>query len=325
MRRTAMFAGFCFVAFVMGGYSWAEEPAEGSEEEGLGKDAEEGSEKDAGKDGSEPSDEAPPFEKLLELNGPQIFGGTVKVDGENVEILFNADGQVKAAFEGKGIVDSKSPEMTGSNRRFIRKGDKKDGGQGKEKGKEEEKLVPGLCAAGIGDGLWTSKFGFLGDAWIEMGFRVPNILTRQSSFLLRVNWDKGAGYETNFFQSIAYMSKGTPKGLIPNTLPEYKGHPEKWFPRKGDSVKVEFGIKGGQCVLRLKDQDVITLPKVADKGGKISLAFSKLVFTIDNMKISGKVDKAWCEKQLAELKKKGKLKVKEEPKPGALDGEKKAP
>jgi hypothetical protein len=41
------------------------------------------------------------------------------------------------------------------------------------------------------------------------------------------------------------------------------------------------------------------------------------------MKISGKMDKSWCQKQLDELKKKGKLKLKEDPKPGALDGEKK--
>jgi hypothetical protein len=286
----------------------AEEEEEEWEEEEEGEDegeASAGKEADAGKDGEkgrtsvESKDGA--FDRLVEANGPLIFGGKVKVLGDRFEVLFDGDGQVKAGFEGKGIHDSKSEDMKGANRKFIRLKDKKD--------KEEEQLIPGLTAIGIGEGTWLSRFPVAGEPWVEMGFRIPNLIGKESNVRIRVNWKKKTGYETNFFKSISYVSDGTVKGTNVTPIKEYQGTPNTWFPRKGKSVKVEFGVRDGRMISRIDARDVVMLQKPIDRGGHIGITFSKLLFTIDNLKVSGKLDRAWCEKEIEKLRAAGKLRT----------------
>ena len=77
------------------------------------------------------------------------------------------------------------------------------------------------------------------------------------------------------------------------------------------SLPVGFGIRDGGLATQIKSKDVVNIPakKVKDRGGKIAIVFSKLTFTIDNLRIRGKVDREWCQEKLTELKKAGKLKV----------------
>lgn len=279
----------------------------GNETPGGEKDAKAGGsasgKADKGDDGTTTLAKLPPLEKLLELNSVAIFGGKVKVNGDKLEVIFDGDGLMKAGFEGKGIIDSKNEEMTGANRGFIIQ-EKKDG---------VEKLIPGLAALGMGEGTWVSRFPVAGGAWVEFGFRVPNLITQDSNFRLRVNWERNSGYETSFFQNIAYVAGGTPKTSIMTDLKEYRRAPSRWFPRKKESVKVEYGIREGNCVVLMNGKEMVSVPKVADKGGRVAIAYRKLVFTIDNFKISGQLDRAWCEKEIERLKKQGKLKVGDEP------------
>jgi hypothetical protein len=273
------------------------------EESGSGKEPprKENEPRQEGGEGTTTTDNLPPLEKLLELNSAAIFGGKVKLNGSLFEVVFDTDGEVQSGFEGNGIIDSKSQQMTGSNRNFIVQ-EKKDG---------VEKLIPGLAAVGMGEGHWVSRFPVKGKTWVEFGFRVPNLITQESSFRLRVNWEKGVGYETSFFQSIAFVAGGVPKTNVMTDIKEYRRAPSRWFPRKKESVKVEYGIREGSCVVRMNGKEMVSVPKVADKGGRVSIAYRKLLFTIDSMKISGELDRAWCEKRIAELQKEGKLKVAE--------------
>ena len=248
------------------------------------------------------------FERLVEANGPLLFGGKTKVEGDRFEVLFNGVGQVKAGFEGTGIHDSKSDEMKGANRRFIRLKQKKNND-------EPEQLIPGLAAIGIGDGSWVSRFPVAGEPWVEMGFRVPNLIGKESTVRVRVNWKKKTGYETNFFKTISYISNGTMKGTQTTPLKEYQGPPTTWFPRKGQAIKAEFGIKDGRVISRLDSKDLVELSKASDRGGHIGLSYSKLLFTIQNLKVSGKLDRAWCEKEIERLRKEGKLKTAPDPSP----------
>ena len=284
-----------------------EEEEEGEEEGEEEEEAAEPAKKDGGAKGTAVPRELP-FEKLVEINSRAIFGGKAKVRGEDVELTFSADGEVKAGFEGTGIIDSKSPEMTGSNRKFIRLKDKKN----KD---EEEQLLPGLCAAGVGEGAWVSRFTLAGSPWVQMTFRIPNLIGVQSAFKMRVNWNKGAGIETNFFQTVSTLSSGKPKATKTTSLPEYKGPPLDWFPRKGPGVKVEFGVRGGKAQVRLDGKEIASMAKVGDKGGKVALTYAKLLFTIQDLKVSGKLDRPWCEKRIEELKASGKLKTVADPAP----------
>jgi len=241
----------------------------------------------------------------VEANSSTLFGGKAKVTGEDLEVLFTGDGQMQAGFDGKGIIDSKSPEMTGVSRNFIII-EKKD---------NVEILVPGLCAVGLGDGTWTSKFPIAGKPWVEFGLRVPNLIGLQSKMLVRVNWEKNSGYETGFFNSVSYVSGGSPKASQPSALKEYKSHASQWFPRKDKkaSLKVGFGLADSRCVVRIGSTEVASLKKAFDKGGKVGFQFSKLVFTLDNLKITGKLDRKWAETRIEELRKAGKLKLQYEP------------
>lgn len=103
---------------------------------------------------------------------------------------------------------------------------------------EEEKLLAGLTAIGMGEGLWISRFRLAGETTVKFDMRVPNILTRESSLGLRLNWDGKSGYESRFFNSIARISRGRVRGARSTTLRKYKPHPRKWFPRKDEPVPI---------------------------------------------------------------------------------------
>lgn len=284
----------------------AEDEEEGDEGEEAGED--DSADDDSGKKESEKPTTAgaePPLERLLEINSAQLFGGKVKVNGDSFEVTFSADGEMAAGFEGKGIVDSKSEEMRGVNRTFIQI-DKKD---------NREVLLPGLSAVGIGDGVWTSRFPVAGKPWVEFGMRVPNLIGSQSNIKVRVNWQKGTGYETNFFNNVSFIAGGSVKSLQSTPIKEYQPPTYKWFPRKDRKagLKIGFGIRDGKCSVTIGAREVASIPKPLDKGGKIIIAYSKLTFTIDNLKVSGQLDRKWAEEQIANLRKSGKLKLKADP------------
>jgi hypothetical protein len=246
-----------------------------------------------------------PLERLVELNARELFGGKTRVRGDEIEVTFSADGEMKAGFEGPGIIDSKSPEMKGANRRFIRLKAKK--------GDEPEQLIPGLCAVGIENGAWVSRFPVAGNPWVQMSFRVPNLIGTQSSLKVRVNWNKGTGLETSFFQTVSTLLDNKPRATRTTTLKEYQGPPLDWFPRKGQGVKVEFGIRDGKAQVRMDGKEVVSMPKVVDRGGKVAVTYTKLLFTLQDLKVTGKLDRAWCEKRIAELKASNKLKTAPDP------------
>jgi len=248
----------------------------------------------------EPAEVFEPFDKILELNGPAMFGGKVTLKGEQLEILYNQEGQFPVGFEGDGMLDTKSPTLSEAFKAMI-------------------KGTTGLVVFGLGKGSWTSRFPIAGDVWVEFGMRVPNLIGSQSNLKVRINWNdrKRYGYETGFFTSISYLSRGRPKGRKPTALKKYQVLPHRWFPRTEGSLRVAFGIRNGALVSQINSKDIVKLSakKVKDKGGKIAFVFSELTYTIDNLKIRGKVDRKWCVENLAELKKAGKLKVPPPPPP----------
>lgn len=289
--------------------AWEKEKKEKEGTEGKGKGEEEkkpsGKEDEAGDAGKTVAGSGLPLERLIQLNSRALFGaGEVKVADGRVDVLLNKVGHLYSAFGGQGLVDSTHEAMKGANRRFIQYGDQKDG----------EKLLPGLAAIGYRKGLWVSRFPLAGDAKVKFEMRVPNLLTRQSVLRLRLNWDGKSGYETRFFNTIARLSGGNARRARSTKIRAYRTHPRKWFPRKGESVPIEFGIEDGNCIVRFNGKVLVSYPRVKDTGGKVVFLFNKILFTVQNLRISGKIDLEWCKARLADLEKKGELVVKEPPK-----------
>jgi len=246
------------------------------------------------KKGKGPTEVFEPFDKILELNGAALFGGKITLKGERLEIVYDQQGQLPVGFEGAGILDTNSPTLSDSFKDMI-------------------KDIPGLVAFGLGRGMWTSRFPLAGEVWVEFGMRVPNLIGAKSYLGVRVNWNdrKRTGYETGFFQTISPVSGGRPRGKQRSPLKKYQVLPHRWFPRgEPTSLRVAFGMREGSLVAQIKSQDVVKLSakKVRDRGGKVAFVFNELTYTIDNLRIRGKVDRDWCQEQFAELKKAGKLK-----------------
>ncbi len=250
-----------------------------------------------------------PIEHLVQFNSRALFGsGKVTVVEGRVEILIARDGDLPSAFKGKGVMDSTHPTMKGANRRFIQYGDQKDG----------EKLLPGLAGIGYGRGVWVSRFPLAGETKVSFEIRVPNILTRESDLRVRINSKNRAALETSFFNSLSKVSNGIVRGTVLTSLEKYQGPASKWFPRKGEPIPVEFAVSGGRCSIRFGGEETVAIDGVDDGGGEVAFLFNKALFTLQNLRISGKLDLDWCEKELARLEKKGKLL--EEP-PVPEDGE----
>jgi hypothetical protein len=259
------------------------------------------------------------LDDLIAFNRAALFGtGKVTVAGDDVEILLDHHrGQIHSAFEGTNVADSAHEKMKGSYRKFIQYGDQKGG----------EKLLPGLCAIAFEEGAWVSKFRLGGGARVSFDMRVPNLLGTASNMKVRLNWEKGSGLETSFMTTIARVSGGAPKVLAQARDPLYKKAVADWFPRKGEAVHVEFGFEDENCRVLLGQKEVVAAQKIKDSGGRVGFAFKKVLFTIQNLKITGKLDREWCKEQLAALEKAGKLVTEKPPAPatGGPTGEPPAP
>ncbi len=251
-----------------------------------------------------------PLKKLLELNASQIFGGKLKLlDGDRFEVTFDGPGLMEKGFIAKGaaILDEKNAEPNGVNKKFFTKGDKNN------KNKKDDKAppLPGLACVGFAGSraaLWTSRFPVAGDSRVTFDFRIPNLLTSQSKFLVRINADKRSYLETNFFNNISKYANGKVIARSVTPHPKFSGIPTKWFPRKGDSVPMELAVEDDTLVVRLSGQEVVAMKRLGKVDqGHVAFLFQKFVFTLQNLKISGKLDLAWCEEEIKKLKKENKL------------------
>lgn len=245
-----------------------------------------------------------PLEKLVTLNAVALFGTEkVTLTEDVVKIVIDKDGHMAGAFKGKNIFDSVHPEMVGANRGFFTNG---------------EKPIPGFCVLGKGRAVWTSRFQLAGKTNVQFNFRIPNLLGRASDIRLRINSKKRGGFETAFFNSIATVKGGKPRGRVATKLKKFRGVPTRWFPRSAEAgVKVEFGIDEKGVFSRLDNEEIVRLKTrktFKDSGGAVVFSFNKLLFTLQNLQVSGLLDREWAAKALVKLEKRGKL-VEKDPTP----------
>ena len=238
-----------------------------------------------------------PLEKLITLNAVELFGTEkVTLKEDCIEIIIDGAGHMAGASKGRNIYDSQHKKMVGSNRGFFTK---------------DDTVIPGFCVLGKGKSVWTSRFPLAGETNLQFNFRIPNLLGRASDIRLRINSKKRGGYETTFFNSIAKVKKGKPSGRVVSSLKKYRGVPTRWFPRSAEKgVRVEFGIDKDGAFTKLGNEEIVRLKagrKFNDTGEEVVFSFKKILFTLQNLKISGLLDREWAASALAELEEKGKL------------------
>ena len=90
-------------------------------------------------------------------------------------------------------------------------------------------------------------------------------------------------------------------------IKKYRRPPNDWFRRQGESVPIAFGIQDGSCTVEMAGKEIVSFPVKKDQGGHVSFGFNKLVFTLDNLVITGNMDREWCEKEIAKLRKSEEL------------------
>ena len=154
-----------------------------------------------------------------------------------------------------------------------------------------------------------TRFPLAGEAKVTFGLRFGGFPNRQSLLKLRLNWDPDtkSGFETTYFNKVSRIRKGKPQGAPHLTkLKNFRGHPNKWFPKREGTVRVKFALEGGRCVAGLEKQELVAV-KANDDGGRVCILFHKVVLTVQNLKLSGKVDFDWCKERLAELEAEGQL------------------
>lgn len=238
---------------------------------------------------------SPDFDRLVKLNSKVLFGGTIQLSGDKVTITYKTADEMRTGFHGKGIFDKSSPEMSGSNGSFV---------------------TDNTVAAGMVNrkkrGFWVSRYPLQGETWLDIQFRIPNLLNKQSSFSAIVNFDKKkkSGYQTNFFQTISRLSRGQPKSTRRPKLKKFRANASNWI-KRGEIVPMGFGIRDGGCVangkLGQKVIEIVRMPKVKDRGGHVAFSYAKIVFTFEGLVVSGLIDVAWCQEELDRLRKEGKL------------------
>jgi len=253
-----------------------------------------------------------PLEKLLQWNAPALFGGKLKLEGDDhFEVTFDGPGMMEKGFVAKGapVVDQDNALKNGVNKKFYTKGDK-NRGRGRQQDDKAPPL-PGLACVGFAGsraGMWTSRFPVAGDVRVTFEFRIPNLITRQSLFIARLNVDKSKYLQTTFFNSVSKRVAGRPTAMRKTPHRKYSGPASEWYPRRGESVPMELVVENDKFVVRLQGDEVVSLDDVGPiNHGRVAFLFQKFVFTLQNLKISGKLDKKWCLEEIKKLEKKGTL------------------
>lgn len=233
------------------------------------------------------------LDRLIQANSLHLFGkGKVTIQDGTVEILLNKDGHLASAFRGKNIMDSTHPKLAGAERRFIKDGDS---------------ILPGLAGVAFGKGIWESRFRLAGKINVSFDIRMPGLVNSQSKPRVRILNKKGTGWETTFFNTISRVAGGKSKGKMLTKDPKYRKPGPKWFPRTGESIPISFGFDDDGLRVLFKKKELVRTKKAKPKGGKVVIQFSKIVFTVQNLKITGDLDRDWCKKRLRQLLKSGDL------------------
>jgi hypothetical protein len=260
----------------------------------------------------------PPFERLLELNARELFGGQVTAK----------DGRVTVTFPGKGTFNQGFRSASGKGRGFL--ADLADVKDHVLKGAVSAGIEEGFSFAAVDSGEALSKFEMADDFKISFKLRTA-VVQPTASIAVRVNQQGPKSFlQTSFFRDIVVADGSKPR--TKRTDQQYFIEPPgKWLVQKEPAfVTVELVFKDKKLSsfvtvareankperLEVVSQDGIESPS----SGKVSFKFSRVNFGVSNLVIEGKLKKEWAEAEIAKLRKAGKLKLKpDEPPPEKVE------
>lgn len=254
-------------------------------------------------------------EQLAGLNGVALFGVPVKINKGRFTLIYPGAGEFDKGFTSKGrgrggVLGNVSDVKSAAFRKNLL--------TGHTKGKA---TLVGLLA-----GSTLSNFELVDDYKIAFRMRVPH-LTGRSRFAFLLNHQGSSFVQTNFFQDIVIASK---KVQVKTKNRKFAASAYRWFDKGPQGMPVVITFKGGKLtvsvgVLNGKKEEMVEVVSTEVKEpapGKIGFLFSGVSFMISSLRIDGKFPKAWVEKEMAVLKKAGKLvsKLPEKKAPAPLKG-----
>ncbi|MCH2364175.1 MAG: hypothetical protein MK479_06330, partial [Planctomycetes bacterium] len=238
--------------------------------------------------------------QLAQLNSAALFGVPFKINKGRFSVTYPGAGEFDKAFasrgRGRGKVIANIAEVKNASFRKLLI-------DGHSKGK------PTLV--GMMGGSALSIFELVDDYKISFRMRIPRIDGRgRFSFLLNHQGD--AFVQTNFFQDIVIASK---KSRVRSKNKKFLVPASRWFDKGPQGMPVSIVCKGGKLsisvgVLNGKKEEMVEVVStvVTEPGpGKIGFSFEGVSFMMSSLRIAGKFPSAWAEKQMAVLKKAGKL------------------
>lgn len=239
-------------------------------------------------------------EQLAELNGVALFGVPLKLNKGRFTVIYPGAGEFDKGFVsrsfGRGRVFSKIADVKNvSHRKLLI--------DGHSKGKA---TLVGFLA-----GSTLSRFDLVDDYKISFRMRIPK-LGAGGRFAFLLNHQGGSFVQTNFFQDIIIAATKT---KVRTKDKRFASPAYRWFDKGPQGMPVVIACKGGKLsisigVLNGKKEEmieVVATEVMEPPPGKIGFNFQGFSFLISSLRIDGKFPRAWCEKEMAVLRKAGKL------------------
>lgn len=250
-----------------------------------------------------PAQEAePPLEKLIELNA--LFGAPASLSGGRVTLTFPGKGAFAKAFSTKGARGlgflSDEKEAAGMRALLL------EGAKGQ------------FSVVGRDSGLAVLNFPLVGDVRIAFRLRSPS-MPSNAKFDVFLHQEDSRNYvQVAGLREVVHVERGKRRAQAAKERP-YSQPLATWFDRKSPGVPFEIALRGGKLTVSMtietekagekeKRVEIASLEEIRKPDrGKIAFDFANVSFLLSDLVIEGGWDRGWAEKEIAALRKAGKL------------------
>ncbi len=264
-------------------------------------------------------EDAPPLEKLIELNAAELFGGNVEVKEGRLIIRYPGAGLFAQGFavrsKGTGQIVSDQGAIKGvTMRNQLIKGAEKQ-----------------FSFAGLKSGSAESRFQLGDDFKITFGLKIPNLAKNASLNFFFSRKGSREFIQSRFLADLYAVNKGKKRRARP-TDRRYLGPAAAWFDTAAEAgVKYEIRLKDRNLTIAKfagkEKETVVSLEDLpGDLGGRIGFSFDRVTFMVRDFVVETSIPREWAETAIADLRRGGKLKLaKESPAPKKESSKKEGP
>lgn len=246
----------------------------------------------------------PPLEKLIELNG--LFGAPAAVNGGRVVLSFPGKGAFAKAFATKGARGtgflSDEKEAAGMRALLL------EGAKGQ------------FSVVGRDSGQAVLGFPLVGDVRIAFRLRSPS-MPSNARFDVFLHQEDARNYvQVAGLREVVHVERGKRRVQAAKDRPYSQPLPV-WFDRRSAGVPFEIALRGGKLTVSVtiegtkegekeKRVEIVSLEGISKpQRGRIAFDFANVSFLLSDLVIEGGWDRGWAEKEIAALRKAGKLRT----------------